>query len=108
MGCPGYSCIYDFNGREVARSQTEKEQFLTIAIPLNYLFKEKGKRVHGSKILEETLSKLQIHGQLNLSQSGQPQLPIILETNRAIQIQFQEYRSIEELEKFHKKMALRF
>ena len=65
--CPGHSSIYDSDGCEVARVQTEKEQFLTTNIPLNHLLEEQGKRVYGSIIL----SKLQKHAQLNLSQSEQ-------------------------------------
>lgn len=55
---PGHSVIYDPNGREIARSQEGEEQFLITEIPLNHLFHEKGRRVHGSQKLAETIKQL--------------------------------------------------
>jgi predicted amidohydrolase len=56
--CPGHSVIYDPDGREVARSQEGKEQFLIADIPLNHLFHEKGRRVHGSQKLAQAIEQL--------------------------------------------------
>ncbi len=56
--CPGHSVIYDPDGREIARSQEGKEQFLITEIPLNHLFHEKGRRVHGSQKLAQTIEQL--------------------------------------------------
>lgn len=56
--CPGHSVIYDPDGREIARSQEGEEQFLITEIPLNHLFHEKGRRVHGSQKLAQTIEQL--------------------------------------------------
>jgi predicted amidohydrolase len=56
--CPGHSVIYDPDGREIARSQEGEEQFLITDIPLNHLFHEKGRRVHGSQKLAQTIEQL--------------------------------------------------
>jgi predicted amidohydrolase len=56
--CPGHSAIYDPDGREIARSQEGEEQFLIAQIPLNHLFHEKGRRVHGSQKLAQTIEQL--------------------------------------------------
>lgn len=56
--CPGHSVIYDPDGREVGRSQEGEEQFLIADIPLNHLFHEKGRRVHGSQKLVQAIEQL--------------------------------------------------
>lgn len=56
--CPGHSVIYDPDGREIARSQAGEEQFLIADIPLNHLFQEKGRRVHGSQKLAQAIEQL--------------------------------------------------
>lgn len=56
--CPGHSVIYDPDGREIARSQEGEEQFLITDIPLNHLFHEKGRRVHGSQKLAQAIEQL--------------------------------------------------
>lgn len=56
--CPGHSVIYDSDGREIARSQEGEEQFLITDIPLTHLFHEKGRRVHGSQKLAQTIEQL--------------------------------------------------
>ena len=56
--CPGHSIIYDPDGHEIARSQEGEEQFLIADIPLNHLFHEKGRRVHGSQKLAKTIEQL--------------------------------------------------
>ncbi len=56
--CPGHSVIYDPDGREIARSQGGEEQFLVTEIPLNHLFHEKGRRVHGSQKLAQIIEQL--------------------------------------------------
>ena len=58
--CPGHSVIYDPDGREIARSQEGEEQFLIAEIPLNHLFHEKGRRVHGSQELAREIERLTI------------------------------------------------
>ncbi|WP_052354929.1 carbon-nitrogen hydrolase family protein [Candidatus Protochlamydia sp. R18] len=60
--CPGHSVIYDPDGREIARSQEGKERFLIAEIPLNYLFQEKGRRVHGSQRLAQAIEQLKEGG----------------------------------------------
>jgi predicted amidohydrolase len=56
--CPGHSVIYDPDGHEVVRSQEGEEQFLIADIPLNHLFHEKGRRVHGSQKLAQVIEQL--------------------------------------------------
>lgn len=56
--CPGHSVIYDPDGREVTRSQEGEEQFLITDIPPDHLFHEKGRRVHGSPKLAQTIEQL--------------------------------------------------
>jgi predicted amidohydrolase len=56
--CPGHSVIYNPDGHEIARSQEEKEQFLIVELPLNHLFHEKGRRVHGSQKLAQAIEQL--------------------------------------------------
>jgi len=55
--CPGHSVIYDPDGREMARSNEEEEQFLIADIPLERLFHEKGKRTYGSPLLTQEMVK---------------------------------------------------
>ena len=57
MACPGHSVIYDPDGREIARSHEGKEQLLVADIPLDRLFNEKGRRVHGSPSLKQELAQ---------------------------------------------------
>jgi predicted amidohydrolase len=54
--CPGHSVIYDPDGREIARSWENEQHFITTDIPINRLFVEKGRRVHGSPTLMEQLA----------------------------------------------------
>lgn len=56
--CQGHSVIYDPDGCEIARSQEGIEQFLIADIPLNHLFHEKGRRVHGSQKLAQAIAQL--------------------------------------------------
>lgn len=56
--CLGHSVIYDPNGHEIARSQDTEEQLLITEIPLDLLFYEKGRRVHGSQKLAQELERL--------------------------------------------------
>lgn len=60
--CPGHSVIYDPDGLEIARSQEGEEQFLVTEIPLNHLFHKKGRRVHGSQKLAQTIEQLTQEG----------------------------------------------
>lgn len=53
--CPGHSAIYDPDGREIARSH-EGEQLLVTDIPVDQLFHEKGRRLHGSPQLQHQFS----------------------------------------------------
>ncbi|MBS0656403.1 MAG: hypothetical protein JSR46_11550, partial [Verrucomicrobia bacterium] len=55
--CPGHSVLYDYDGREIARSPAELEQLLLFDIPANQLLHEKGRRVHGSPLLAQELVK---------------------------------------------------
>jgi predicted amidohydrolase len=56
--CPGHSVIYDPDGQEIARSAEGEEALLIVDIPKDRLFQEKGRRVHGSPILLQEISKL--------------------------------------------------
>ena len=56
--CPGHSVIYDPDGFERARSLEGKEQFLIAEIPLDLLFRKKGRRVHGSPELAREIKRL--------------------------------------------------
>jgi predicted amidohydrolase len=55
--CPGHSVIYDYDGQEIARSKAGVEQLLLFDIPPNQLLHEKGRRVHGSPLLAQELTK---------------------------------------------------
>ncbi|MBP7073992.1 MAG: carbon-nitrogen hydrolase family protein [Rhabdochlamydiaceae bacterium] len=57
MVCPGHSVIYDPDGQEIARSNEGEEQFVVIDIPLDRLFYEKGRRIHGSPILAQEMAR---------------------------------------------------
>lgn len=56
--CPGHSAIYDPDGCEIARSIENKQHFISADIPVNRLFAEKGRRMHGSPILKEQMASL--------------------------------------------------
>jgi 5-aminopentanamidase len=56
--CPGHSVIYDPDGQEIARSHEGKEDLLIVDIPKDRLLQEKGRRVHGSPLLFQEISKL--------------------------------------------------
>ncbi|MCE2982937.1 MAG: carbon-nitrogen hydrolase family protein [Parachlamydia sp.] len=56
--CPGHSVIYDPDGAEIARSLEGKEGFIVTEIPLNRLFHEKGRRMHGSATLAAEITRL--------------------------------------------------
>lgn len=58
--CPGHSVIYDPDGREIARSQESEQHFITTDIPINRLFVEKGRRVHGSPTLMEQMTSFEV------------------------------------------------
>lgn len=58
MICPGHTVVYDPDGKEIARSQESKEEWLIVNIPKNRLFQEKGRRFHGSAILTNEIQKL--------------------------------------------------
>lgn len=58
--CPGNSVIYDLNSLEVARSLESDEQMIMLDIPLDRLLHVKGKRVHGSAMLDLELDKLKL------------------------------------------------
>lgn len=66
--CPGHSCIYDPNGREIARSHEGDEDLLIADISKERLFQEKGRRVHGSPALAQEL----YNGRFNKSEIGSP------------------------------------
>lgn len=53
--CPGHTCIYDPDGREIARSREGNEDLLIADISQERLFQEKGRRVHGSPALAREL-----------------------------------------------------
>ncbi len=55
--CPGHSCIYDPDGKEMKRSREYKEDLLIIDIPNERLFEDKGRRVLGSPLLAQALCK---------------------------------------------------
>lgn len=57
--CPGHSVIYDPDGREIARSNEEKEQLLTADIPPEQLCREKGRRVKGSAYLFQMMINME-------------------------------------------------
>lgn len=59
--CPGHSVIYDPDGQEIARSPEGEEALLIVDIPKDRLFQEKGRRVHGSPILLQEISKLGVN-----------------------------------------------
>jgi 5-aminopentanamidase len=58
MFCPGHSVIYDPDGKEIACSDENKEQFVVTDIPTERLFHEKGRRLHGSAPLAQKIAKL--------------------------------------------------
>jgi 5-aminopentanamidase len=60
--CPGHSVIYDPDGQEIARSLEGKEDLLIVDIPQDRLLQEKGRRVHGSPVLMQEISKLAVRG----------------------------------------------
>ncbi len=49
--CPGHSCIYDPDGQEMSRSLENQEDLLIVDIPKDFLFHDKGRRVHGNSVL---------------------------------------------------------
>jgi predicted amidohydrolase len=53
--CPGHSVIYDPDGGEIIRSKENEQHFIMADIPINRLFVEKGRRVHGSSTLMEQI-----------------------------------------------------
>lgn len=56
--CPGHSAIYDPDGREITRSQEGMEQLIVADIPMDRMFHEKGRRMHGSPALAQKMAKL--------------------------------------------------
>ncbi len=58
MVCPGHSCIYDPDGREISRSLEGREEFLIAEISWEHLFQEKGRRMHGSPVLFQQITGL--------------------------------------------------
>ena len=56
--CPGHSAIYGPNGQEIARSLEGTEQLLISDIPSDQLFREKGRRVNGSPLLAQMITKM--------------------------------------------------
>ncbi len=54
--CPGHSVIYDPDGKEIARSNEDREQFVITDIPTDRLFHEKGRRIHGSPLLAQEIA----------------------------------------------------
>lgn len=57
--CPGHSAIYDPDGREIIRSKENQPDFISVDIPADRLFIEKGRRLYGSLILKEQLKTLE-------------------------------------------------
>jgi predicted amidohydrolase/GNAT superfamily N-acetyltransferase len=55
--CPGHSCIYDPDGKEIARSKDGSDDLLIVDIPHERLFHDKGKRVSGSPSLAVKLKQ---------------------------------------------------
>ncbi|KAF3361768.1 Nitrilase/cyanide hydratase and apolipoprotein N-acyltransferase [Chlamydiales bacterium STE3] len=53
--CPGNSVIYDPDGKEMVRSKEMKEELLTVNIPKDRLFTNKGLRFKGSDVLVQKL-----------------------------------------------------
>lgn len=56
--CPGNSVIYDPDGKEVVRSQELVQDQITVEIPKDRLFNEKGRRISGSPELFQAITKL--------------------------------------------------
>lgn len=56
--CPGHTVIYNPDGQEVARSEEREEQVLVYEIPSGQLFSEKGRRVFGSAVLADQITKM--------------------------------------------------
>lgn len=56
--CPGHTVIYDPDGQEIARSQEFHEEFLIVDIPPERLFINKGRRIGGSPLLHQELSRV--------------------------------------------------
>lgn len=54
--CPGHSCIYDPNGREVKRSKENNEQLLVADIPDDHFSTPVKRRVTGSEVLNHQLA----------------------------------------------------
>ncbi len=57
MICPGHTSIYDPDGREISRSTEGKEELLMVEIAPDQLFQEKGRRMRGSPVLFEQITK---------------------------------------------------
>lgn len=56
--CPGHSVIYNPDGQECARSNEGVEQMVISDIPIEHLISNKGRRIHGSKLLSDEIAKL--------------------------------------------------
>ena len=56
--CPGHSCIYDPNGREIKRSKKDNEQLLVTDIPDSHFSVPIKQRVTGSEVLNHQLTGL--------------------------------------------------
>lgn len=58
MICPGHSCIYDPNGKELKRGKKDSTQLLVADIPSSHFTKPIKRRVTGSEVLNHQLSSL--------------------------------------------------